>query len=104
MTDPSRDGLGRRRFLAVGGMVSAGTLLAACTSNEPKGSNSDSGQQAGGGNNANAAPGATVTIGFSAPQADHGWISAISKNAEAQAKRYQDVKFQPVEATNEVTR
>jgi ribose transport system substrate-binding protein len=104
MSDVQPDNLGRRRFLAVGGMVGAGALLAACTSNEPKGTNTDSGQQASTGSDANAAPGTTVTIGFSAPQADHGWIAAISKNAETQAKHYQDVKFQPVEATNEVTR
>jgi ribose transport system substrate-binding protein len=45
-----------------------------------------------------------VTIGFSAPQADHGWIAAIGKNAQSQAKLYSDVKFEPVEATNDVTK
>jgi ribose transport system substrate-binding protein len=104
MTDLRSAGPDRRRFLAVTGLVGAGALLTACTSNEPPAADTNSGQQAGPGNNANAAPGQTVTIGFSAPQADHGWIAAISKNAEAQAKRYTDVKFQPVEATNEVTR
>ena len=52
----------------------------------------------------NAAPGKEVTIGFSGPQGDHGWIAAISKNAEAQAKKYSDVTYEPVEATNEVTK
>ena len=28
-------------------------------------------------------PGTAVTIGFSAPAADHGWIAAIAKNAQA---------------------
>jgi ribose transport system substrate-binding protein len=102
MSDLRSAGLGRRRFLAVGGVAGAGALLAACTGNEPAPS-TDSGQ-GGAGNNDNAAPGQTVTIGFSGPQGDHGWIAAISKNAEAQAKRYSDVKFEPVEATNEVTR
>jgi ribose transport system substrate-binding protein len=90
--------------LAVGSLVGAGALLTACTSNEPPAADTNSGQQSAAANNANAAPGQTVTIGFSAPQADPGWIAAISKNAETQAKRYTDVKFQPVEATNEVTR
>ena len=36
----------------------------------------------------NAAPGKPVTIGFSAPAADHGWIAAIAKNAQAQAEQY----------------
>ncbi len=103
MTDLRTAGVDRRRFLAVGGVVGAGALLAACTSNEPSTPSGGSAQVATG-NNDNAAPGQTVTIGFSAPQADHGWIAAIGKNAETQAKRYQDVKFEPVEATNEVTR
>ncbi len=100
MTDLRSAGLDRRRLLAVGGVAGAGALLAACTGNDPAPSTG----QVGGGNNANAAPGQTVTIGFSGPQGDHGWIAAISKNAEAQAKLYSDVKFEPVEATNEVTR
>ena len=103
MTDLRPAGLDRRRFLAVGGVVGAGAVLAACTSNEPDTPADNSGQVAVGGND-NAAPGETVTIGFSGPQGDHGWIAAISKNAEAQAKEYSDVTYQPVEATNEVTK
>jgi ribose transport system substrate-binding protein len=103
MSDLATSGLGRRRFLALGGAVGAGTLLAACTSNEPDAPAADTGQ-VGTGTNDNTAAGKAVTIGFSGPQADHGWIAAISKNAEAQAKRYSDVTFKPVEATNEVTR
>jgi ribose transport system substrate-binding protein len=103
MTDLRSAGLGRRRFLVVGGLVGAGTALAACTSNEPPAASANSEQVAVGGND-NAAPGTAVTIGFSGPQGDHGWIAAIGKNAESQAKRYSDVTFEPVEATNEVTR
>jgi ribose transport system substrate-binding protein len=99
-----RTGFDRRRFLAVGGVVGAGALLAACTSNDPNTSDSVDNTQAAVGNNDNAAPGTKVTIGFSAPQADHGWIAAISKNATDSAKRFSDVTFEPVEATNEVTR
>jgi ribose transport system substrate-binding protein len=103
MSDLPTTGLGRRRFLALGGAVGAGTLLAACTSNDPDTPATDN-QQVGAGNGQNAAAGKAVTIGFSGPQGDHGWIAAISKNAEAQAKRFPDVTFKPVEATNEVTR
>jgi len=105
MSDLRTAGLDRRRFLAVGGLVGAGAVLASCTSNDPDtAGNNNEGQAAAVGNNDNAAAGKEVTIGFSAPQADHGWIAAISKNAENQAKKFSDVTFEPVEATNEVTR
>ena len=104
MTDLRPAGLDRRRFLAIGGVVGAGAVLAACTSNEPEAPPAAENGQVSGGGGDNARPGKEVTIGFSAPQADHGWIAAISKNAEAQAKKYSDVTFKPVEATNEVTR
>jgi ribose transport system substrate-binding protein len=103
MSDLRSAGVDRRRFLALGGAVGAGALLVSCTSNEPDQPEGAANGQVGTGNNDNAAPGQAITIGFSAPQADHGWIAAISKNAEAQAKKYSDVTYKPVEATNEVT-
>ena len=50
----------------------------------------------------NAEPGKPVTIGFSAPAADHGWIAAITKNAKAQAQKFSEVKFNATEGTNDV--
>jgi len=88
----------RRRFLTGGAAAGAGALLAACTSNTASGTNSEAQTKAVSNNDK---PGKPVTIGFSAPQADHGWIAAISKNAAAQAKQYKDVTFQPVAATND---
>jgi ribose transport system substrate-binding protein len=88
--------LSRRRILFGGAALGAGALLTACTSNTPtentqiKNENSDS--------NPNAAPGTKVTIGFSAPAADHGWIAAITNNAKAQAGAYSDVELRTVEA------
>jgi len=90
--DPSR-----RRLLFGGAALGAGALLAGCTSNADKNTNSGSGQtrvDAGG----NAAVGKTVTIGFSAPAADHGWIRAITDNATKQAGLYKDVKLTKVDA------
>ena len=63
--------------------------------------NANSNQVAGGGGD-NAQPGKEVTIGFSAPAADHGWIAAITKNAQAQAEAFKDVKFNATEGTNDV--
>jgi ribose transport system substrate-binding protein len=98
MTEDGR--YGRRRFLVGGAVAGAGALAAACTSNTPPESSGAQNVAAGGGDNDK--PGRQVTIGFSAPAADHGWIAAIAKNAEAQAKQYSDVRFQPVEPTNDI--
>ena len=95
-------GLGRRRFLAGAVGVGAGVALAACTSNEPPAAAPapNAGAAPAGDN---AEPGQPVTIGFSAPAADHGWIAAIAANAQAQAQRYQDVTFEAVNPTNDIT-
>ncbi|MEV4162333.1 substrate-binding domain-containing protein [Nonomuraea dietziae] len=98
------ENVARRGFLAggVGGAVLLAT--AACTSNQPAAEPSAQGSApapapAAGGNDQ---PGEKVVIGFSAPAADHGWIAAIAKNAEAAAKQYSDVEFKPVEPTNDI--
>ncbi|MFI0355518.1 ABC transporter substrate-binding protein [Actinomadura sp. 9N407] len=98
MTESTRPS--RRNLLFGGAVVAAGGLAAACTGNEPE----DTAPVAQTGNNGgeNDKPGKKVTIGFSAPAADHGWIAAITKNAEAQAKRYSDVTWKPVEPTNDI--
>ena len=44
-----------------------------------------------------------MTIGFSAPAADHGWIAAIANNAQAQAGQYPDVTLEAVNPTNDIT-
>jgi ribose transport system substrate-binding protein len=91
--------LGRRGFLLGGAAVGAGALLAGCTSNTPANSESNA-PVANAGNNAQ--PGKPITIGFSAPAADHGWIAAITKNAKAQAQKFSEVKFNATEGTNDV--
>ncbi|GIJ21099.1 substrate-binding domain-containing protein [Micromonospora lutea] len=94
MTQHSRD-MSRRRLLFGGAAVGAGVLLAGCTSNEQTPTEAQTKAADG---NANAEPGKQVTIGFSAPAADHGWIAAITNNAKAQAAAYSDVEFKTVEA------
>jgi ribose transport system substrate-binding protein len=97
MTDPS---LARRRFLFGASALGAGALVVGCTSNEP--ANADNNRQVAGGGGDNAQPGKEVTIGFAAPAADHGWIAAITKNAQAQADAFEDVKLEATEGTNDV--
>ncbi|MGI5167771.1 ABC transporter substrate-binding protein [Spirillospora sp. CA-253888] len=91
----------RRGVLFGGALAAAGTLAAACTGNDPKES-APAAQTGNLGGGDNAKPGRPVTLGFSAPAADHGWIAAITKNAQAEAKRYSDVTFKPVEPTNDI--
>jgi ribose transport system substrate-binding protein len=86
----------RRHLLLGGAAVGAGALLTACTSNaEQPNTQTNSG---GGASDPNSSPGKKVTIGFSAPAADHGWIAAITNNAKAQAKQYSDVELKEVAA------
>jgi ribose transport system substrate-binding protein len=96
----SSGALSRRRLLAVGSAAGAGVLLTACTSNSK---NDNTNNQTVNNQGDNAAPGKAITIGFSAPAADHGWIAAITANAEAQAKKYSEVTFKPVAAGKDVT-
>jgi ribose transport system substrate-binding protein len=82
-------------------LVGAAVLLAGCTGNTPASSGGG-----GGGSNAASAnddTGKTVTIGFSAPAADHGWMSGITNAAKAQADKYGDVKLVVAEGTNDVS-
>jgi ribose transport system substrate-binding protein len=95
MTDVSR-----RRLLLGGSALGAGVLLAGCTSNDKD--DTDTSDQTKVAAGRNAEPGKQVTIGFSAPAADHGWIAAITNNAKAQAGKYADVKFVPVAAGKDV--
>ncbi|PZG12210.1 sugar ABC transporter substrate-binding protein [Micromonospora craterilacus] len=94
MTQHSRD-MSRRRLLFGGAAVGAGVILAGCTSNDEQPTQAQTKAAETGGN---AEPGKQVTIGFSAPAADHGWIAAITNNAKAQAAAYSDVEFKTVEA------
>jgi ribose transport system substrate-binding protein len=91
--------LDRRRFLWGTTAVGTAALLAGCTSNE-SGNTAPNAVAAGSGQNSQ--PGKQVTIGFSAPAADHGWMAAMTKNAKAQADEFSDVTFKATEGTNDV--
>src|SRR4051812_12415946 len=80
--------------------MSAGAPVARCPSNEPESSGD-------GGGTANAASdndeqGDTVTIGFSAPAADHGWMAGITEAARQVDDEYDDVELNDAEGTNDV--
>ena len=71
-------------------------LLAGCTTDGGGGSTGPT-------NNAGTTTqsGDTITIGFSGPAADHGWLGAINSAAIAEAAKYGDVKLVVAEGTND---
>ncbi|ROQ23536.1 monosaccharide ABC transporter substrate-binding protein (CUT2 family) [Streptomyces sp. PanSC19] len=93
----SRTAPSRRGLLFGTAAVSAGALLTACTSNEPK----QQEQPAGNAPAADEKPGKPVTIGFAGPQADHGWLNAINQNAKSRAAKYSDVTLEITEGSND---
>lgn len=93
-----------KRVAAAAIAMSAALVAAGCTSNDPATTPAASTQQAGG--NAasdNDAPGKKVTIGFSGPAADHGWLGAINSAAQAEAKKFSDVDLKVAEGTNDAS-
>jgi len=103
---------------ATGGALLAGSLLlAGCTSNDPAEvaddvATSDTGSgdastddtsagSDGAADSSNDEPGDTVVIGFSGPQADHGWLAAINEAATAEAEKYEDIELRVAEGTND---
>ncbi len=90
----------RRLLLSATAVATAGMLVAGCTSNDPESSDD------GGDTNAassNDDTGETVTIGFSGPAADHGWLAAINSSAIAAAEDYDDIDLQTAEGTNDAS-
>jgi ribose transport system substrate-binding protein len=88
---------GARTIVAGVAVITAIGLLAGCSNND-EGSNAvDQGTTS----DENAASGDTVTIGFSGPAADHGWLGAINSGAQAAADKFDDVELQVAEGTND---
>lgn len=101
----------RSGLLTTGALLAATSLfLAGCTSNEAPADDAapaeDGGSEApaaSGGGNSNDETGETVTIGFSGPAADHGWLAAINSAALAEAEKYDDVELLAAEGTNDAS-
>lgn len=88
----------RKLLLTAGVLAAAGALVAGCTGNEAPPSEATAPANAG---SANDSPGKKVVIGFSGPEADHGWLGAINANATAAAAKYPDVELRTAEGTND---
>src|SRR4029453_9590635 len=93
----------QHRLLAVLAVVALG--LTACESGgDDDSSDSGSGSEGSGTGSEDGSTkegGGTGKIAFSAPGADHGWLAAITENAEEEAAKYDDVEFVLLEGTND---
>jgi ribose transport system substrate-binding protein len=97
MTHPSR---------ATGLVLGAVAVLAlsACTGSAQDAANDDEGDSSTpvAASGSNDEEGDKVTIGFSAPAADHGWMAAITNNVRDLAEEYPDIDLKVAEGTNDV--
>jgi ribose transport system substrate-binding protein len=85
----------RKRLLVAAGALAIAGLVAGCTTG-------GGGGNTGPTNNANNdETGETITIGFSGPAADHGWLGAINSSAIAEAEKYPDIDLKVAEGTND---
>ena len=89
----------RTRLVLTGVAAAAAIgLLAGCTGT---GADEDSVVDQGTSAEENAETGDTVTIGFSGPAADHGWLGAINSGAADAAASFDDVELKTAEGTND---
>ena len=79
--------------------IAAIGMLAGCTSDGSEGEEDVTDQ--GTSSDENAASGDTVVIGWSGPEADHGWLGAINSGALAAAESFDDVELRQAEGTND---
>ena len=89
-----------KRLMVTLGIVSLMVLgLAACGSDSETVTVTEGGGS-GGASGSGGGSGKTVRIVASVPPTDHGWLGAISKDAQAQADQYDDIDFKLLEAAD----
>jgi len=93
----------RRIALATGVAVAALVVVTGCTSNAPAESDASTGSTNENASSDNDDTGDTVTIAFSGPAADHGWLGAINSTAQEAADSYEDIDFKMAEGTNDAS-
>ena len=87
----------KRLLVSIGVFALLSIGVAACGSSD----DSTSTEATAGSAEAESNPsGGTVSITASVPPTDHGWLGAISKDAQAQADEYDDVDFKLLEAAD----
>ena len=94
----------RRLMIAMAAAALLAFGAAACSDDDDEGGGgnnaADTASQEESGNAASSGDGGPVTIVASVPPTDHGWLGAISKNAEEAAEQFDDVDFRLLEAAD----
>ena len=94
----------RRLMIAMAAAALLAFGAAACSDDDDEGGGgsnaADTASQEESGNAASSGDGGPVTIVASVPPTDHGWLGAISKNAEEAADQFDDVDFRLLEAAD----
>jgi ribose transport system substrate-binding protein len=85
----------RKLFVTTGAALMLAGLISGCTTSTGGGNNAPTN------NTGNDETGDTITIGFSGPAADHGWLGAINSAAIAEAAKYPDIDLVVAEGTND---
>ena len=93
----------RRGVTTTLAVLASAAILASCVSNAPEESDDDNGGGEAAAGSSNDEIGETVTIGFSAPAADHGWMGAMTTLAQDAASEYEDIDLLVAEGTNDVS-
>lgn len=93
--------LRQRILMTSGALLAVGGMLTACTPGTAEGENNSNGDSNSSQSQEAKKPGEKVTIGFSGPAADHGWMGAINSAALEAAKKYSDVELVVSEGTND---
>ncbi|WP_029150537.1 substrate-binding domain-containing protein [Microbacterium indicum] len=88
-----------RSIFTAGAALGALGLLAGCTGGTS--TDTDAAIDQGTSADENQASGDTVVIGWSGPEADHGWLGAINSGAIGAADSFDDVDLRQAEGTND---
>ncbi|MFD3443052.1 substrate-binding domain-containing protein [Microbacteriaceae bacterium 4G12] len=90
--------LRRRLLVGSGTTLTLAALLTGCTPGDAPEEETEATTSTAEGNEA---AGDTITIGFSGPAADHGWLGAINSAALAEAEKFPDIDLKVAEGTND---
>ncbi|MFB2580565.1 substrate-binding domain-containing protein [Herbiconiux sp. P15] len=90
-----------RLLLASGASIAAIALMTGCTAGSTTPATEAAVEEEAVDTGTTGGSDGEITIGFSGPAADHGWLGAINTAAIAEAEKYPDVNLVVAEGTND---